>query len=128
MKNLLFVIILSYLFFSCNSDIAEPSLFTLKDESIGISFQNTLQYTEELNPYTYRNFYNGGGVALGDINNDGSNLNDLIYVPTAGEIDLMNFSGNAGQQQTQKTCCSIMDLMMQVIVHGKIIFKHEKII
>ena len=39
----------------------------------------------------------------GDINNDGSNLNDLIYVPTASEIDLMNFSGNAGQQQTQKT-------------------------
>ena len=31
------------------------------------------------------------------------NLNDLIYVPTASEIDLMNFSGNAGQQQTQKT-------------------------
>lgn len=77
MKNLLFVIVSSYLFFSCNSDMAEPSLFTLKDESIGISFQNTLQYTEELNPYTYRNFYNGGGVALGDINNDG--LLDIYF-------------------------------------------------
>ena len=34
-------------------------------------FNNALSYTEEFNPYTYRNFYNGGGVALGDINNDG---------------------------------------------------------
>lgn len=35
----------------------------------------------------------------GDINNDGSGLNDLLYVPTDGEIDQMNFSGNATQQR-----------------------------
>jgi len=29
----------------------------------------------------------------GDINNDGSGLNDLIYIPTASEIGSMNFSG-----------------------------------
>ncbi|MFT4683592.1 MAG: hypothetical protein ACI8RP_000163 [Urechidicola sp.] len=29
----------------------------------------------------------------GDINGDGSNLNDLIYVPTSAEIGLMNFAG-----------------------------------
>ena len=28
-------------------------------------------YTEQLNPYTYRNFYNGGGVGLGDFDGDG---------------------------------------------------------
>jgi len=32
----------------------------------------------------------------GDINNDGSSLNDLIYIPTSGEIGQMQFSG-AGQ-------------------------------
>lgn len=32
----------------------------------------------------------------GDINNDGSSLNDLIYVPTTAEINQMTFSG-AGQ-------------------------------
>ena len=36
-----------------------------------IKFENTLDYTEDFNPYIYRNFYNGAGVALGDINNDG---------------------------------------------------------
>lgn len=46
-------------------------LFVLKDSSTGIVFENKLTYDEAFNPYIYRNFYNGGGVALGDINNDG---------------------------------------------------------
>ena len=37
----------------------------------GIDFVNRLDYTEDYNTYTFRNFYNGGGVGLGDINNDG---------------------------------------------------------
>ncbi|CAH1002069.1 hypothetical protein LEM8419_02986 [Neolewinella maritima] len=37
----------------------------------GVAFANTLDFDEDFNIYTYRNFYNGGGVALGDINNDG---------------------------------------------------------
>jgi len=40
-------------------------------EDLEIGFQNNLTYTQDFNPYTYRNFYNGAGVALGDINNDG---------------------------------------------------------
>ena len=37
----------------------------------GVQFANTLDFDEDFNIYTYRNFYNGGGVALGDVNNDG---------------------------------------------------------
>ena len=37
----------------------------------GVDFRNDLEYNEKFNPYTFRNFYNGAGVALGDINNDG---------------------------------------------------------
>lgn len=44
----------------------------------GISFRNDLIITDQFNPYTYRNFYNGGGVAIGDINNDG--LQDIYFV------------------------------------------------
>ncbi|NNE28935.1 MAG: VCBS repeat-containing protein, partial [Saprospiraceae bacterium] len=46
-------------------------------EETGIDFRNDLPYTEDFNTYTYRNFYNGGGVALGDINNDG--LVDIYF-------------------------------------------------
>jgi len=37
----------------------------------GISFTNQLSFSQDFNVYKYRNFYNGGGVAIGDINNDG---------------------------------------------------------
>jgi hypothetical protein len=50
----------------------EGVLFELKDnQTIGIEFSNDLTYTSDFNVYKYRNFYNGGGVAIGDINNDG---------------------------------------------------------
>jgi len=40
-------------------------------DSTGVNFVNQLTFDQEFNIYTYRNFYNGGGVGLGDINNDG---------------------------------------------------------
>ncbi|GAA0543755.1 VCBS repeat-containing protein [Chitinophaga japonensis] len=43
----------------------------------GIDFRNDVTYTEAFNIYTYRNFYNGGGVAIGDINND--SLPDIFF-------------------------------------------------
>ncbi|MDO1445487.1 VCBS repeat-containing protein, partial [Rhodocytophaga aerolata] len=54
------------------------TLFTLLPaRQTGISTENTITYTEEFNPYTFRNYFNGGGVAIGDINND--NLPDLFF-------------------------------------------------
>ena len=47
-------------------------LFTLLPASAtGVHFANRLRDTRELNVFTYRNFYNGGGVALGDLTGDG---------------------------------------------------------
>lgn len=38
----------------------------------------------------------------GDINNDGSLLNDLIYIPTQAELQLMQFEGDATAQAEQR--------------------------
>jgi len=50
----------------------EGPLFKQIDaKEAGIDFENTLRYEDEFNVYRYRNFYNGGGVAVGDVNQDG---------------------------------------------------------
>lgn len=50
----------------------ENTLFTLMSpDSTGIKFFNRIENQKNFNIFKYRNFYNGGGVALGDINNDG---------------------------------------------------------
>ncbi|MFL5596999.1 MAG: CRTAC1 family protein, partial [Gemmatimonadaceae bacterium] len=47
-------------------------LFTRMPSSYtGVRFANRVDDTPELNVFTYRNFYNGGGVATGDLNGDG---------------------------------------------------------
>lgn len=60
------------------SAVSPTTLFSQMPSSItGIDFSNQIQYTEEYNPYTFRNFFNGSGVGLGDINNDG--LIDVFF-------------------------------------------------
>ncbi len=48
----------------------------------GIHFENRLEETSELNVYTYRNFYNGGGVGVGDLTGDG--LPDIVLTSNQG--------------------------------------------
>ena len=38
----------------------------------------------------------------GDVNGDGSSSNDLIYIPTTGDLNSMNFSGTAVEQTAQR--------------------------
>ncbi|NOQ72323.1 MAG: hypothetical protein GQ574_10005 [Crocinitomix sp.] len=47
----------------------------------GIDFANKFEETEERNYYNFEYIYNGGGVAVGDINNDG--LQDLFFTGNA---------------------------------------------
>ncbi len=68
------------------------SLFTNITQQSGVDFHNDLHFTEQLNPYTYRNFYNGAGVAIGDINNDG--LLDIYFAGNQVDNKLYLNQGN----------------------------------
>lgn len=82
---------------SCNhrsglsSDSAQ--LFQLLDpEKTGIDFVNEVHDGEKFNILTYRNFYNGGGVAIGDINND--SLPDIYFTANQKKNKLYLNKGN----------------------------------
>jgi len=73
------LMLLTVVFYSCNtnknnnlSTIDTETLFTLLDaKETGIDFLNKVKNQKNFNIFKYRKFYNGGGVAIGDINNDG---------------------------------------------------------
>lgn len=75
---------------SCKNPNKE-TLFSLQ-ENTGIDFVNRAEDSKETNIFNYRNFYNGGGVALGDINNDG--LPDIFFTANQGSNKLYLNKGN----------------------------------
>lgn len=87
----------------------EPGLFErLTSEKTGIDFINQIENEEDFNIFRYRNFYNGAGVGIGDINNDG--LPDIYFTSNMGENklylnkgdfkfeDITESSGTAGKK------------------------------
>ena len=100
-RFLIYTLIFSMVLLSCNDsnkrdiNIDDPksnNLKTLSSKNTGILFSNDLVLTEEFNPYTFKSFLNGGGVALGDINNDG--LLDVYLSGNLVENKLYLNSGN----------------------------------
>ncbi|HRG78057.1 MAG TPA: VCBS repeat-containing protein [Cyclobacteriaceae bacterium] len=91
-------------FWGCSNDrLPPPTLFTNITKESGIHFRNDLTFTDQLNPYTYRNFYNGAGVAIGDINNDGlqdiyfagNQVDNKLYL-NEGDLSFKDISDQAG--------------------------------
>jgi hypothetical protein len=73
-KNIVFFLLLS--FFGCNNK-DEVVFKAVSKEISNISFSNQITETDDLSILDYLYFYNGGGVAIGDINND--NLPDIFF-------------------------------------------------
>lgn len=80
MKRQYLIIFCALTLYACG-DISEKQTLALFEKvevsDSGVDFLNKLEYDSKFNIFTYRNFYNGGGVALGDVNNDG--LLDIYF-------------------------------------------------
>src|SRR3954471_1414681 len=86
--TLIFVVTI---FVGCTN--GDTYLFSRLDkEQTGINFQNTLFEDGPLNVANYIYFYNGGGVAIGDINNDG--LQDILFTGNMARNRLFLNKGN----------------------------------
>ena len=67
----------------CEPSFSPSPLFVLLEPtSTGVSFTNTLKESTDFNILSYLYYYNGGGIAVGDINQDG--LPDLYFSANEG--------------------------------------------
>ncbi|MEP6464800.1 MAG: FG-GAP-like repeat-containing protein [Parafilimonas sp.] len=75
LKSYIFLFFSFLLYISCNK---EQTLFQpISSSRSGINFNNKIVENDSINPLDLENMYNGGGVGVGDFNNDG--LQDLFF-------------------------------------------------
>jgi len=72
-----FIAIIAIVTISLPKAFSQPLFQSVSSSSSGITFTNVLEESPKANVLTYEYFYNGGGVAVGDINNDG--LEDIYF-------------------------------------------------
>jgi hypothetical protein len=97
LNNLPLLLLSVFALSSCRSgnEVAdkENALFQLQPSTeTGITFNNKVSEDGEFNVFNYRNFYNGAGVAIGDVNNDGKP--DIFFTSNQGENKLYINKGN----------------------------------
>ncbi len=102
------LIVIALLTFSCEQE--STKLFSkLNATETGIDFKNKLTETHTYNYFTYPYMYLGGGVSIGDINNDG--LEDIFFtgnmVPNKlylnkGDLKFEDISDSAGIQGDER--------------------------
>lgn len=90
-KKIFYLLFTVSFLFSCSNEKPE-TLFSLQNnKEIGVDFVNQLEDRQGTNVFTFRNYYNGGGVAIGDVNNDG--INDVYLTSNQGDNQLLINNG-----------------------------------
>ena len=112
MRNTTIFILITTLLLSIASCDREPTLFHKLDPgTTGIEFSNRITETEQYNILAFEYIYNGGGVAIGDFDNDslqdlffsGNMVNNELYL-NKGNFRFLNISGPAGIGGADRWC------------------------
>jgi enediyne biosynthesis protein E4 len=95
------LLVSSLLLINCSTKPADTLFVSLPPSETGIDFMNNVSNNDTMNIFNYRNFYNGAGVAIGDVNNDG--LPDVYAISNQGKNKLfLNKSGLKFENITAK--------------------------
>ena len=97
---------LAFLFFifciSCSSPEKNTTLFELiPSKHSGLKFNNALDINDEFNILDFDYIYNGGGLAVGDFNNDG--LPDIFFIGNMVSCKLYINQGDLNFTDVSKT-------------------------
>src|SRR3990170_6301209 len=102
MRSRIFFFALTISFQSSILSAQQSPLFEkISSSKTGITFKNILKETPAANVLTYEYFYNGGGTAIGDVNNDG--LDDIYFTANMGSNKLYLNQGNFKFQDITKS-------------------------
>ncbi|AMR31078.1 RNA-binding protein [Mucilaginibacter sp. PAMC 26640] len=127
LKQIVFLFLIALAFFGCKRNnptgetAKENTLFTLlPSEKTHIDFANTLTEGLNTNVLMYEYFYNGGGVAIGDVNGDGKqdiyftgNMTDNKLYLNKGSMqfeDVTTSAGVTGRPGPWKTGVTMADV------------------
>ena len=91
MRPVLIFILIGFLFQACASG-DKPLFREVRPESSGLTFTNPIREDETFNMLRYEYLYNGGGVGIGDFNNDGRP--DIYFTASLGPNALFLNEGN----------------------------------
>jgi enediyne biosynthesis protein E4 len=110
---------------SCSPTDESKQFTLLGEDATGIAFKNEIFEGEQMNVMNYGYFYNGSGVAIGDINNDG--LQDILFTGNMvknrlylnkGNLKFENITDKSGIADKQGWCTGAT--MVDINADGKL--------
>ena len=87
-----FSLLILFTISSCNTHESKTLFRQLPSQTTGITFNNTIVETDSFNIISEEYIFNGGGVAVGDFDNNG--LSDLFFTGNQVSNKLYLNSGN----------------------------------
>ncbi len=113
-------LLIAFLCCTCGSNDQEAPFTLLESDQTGLTFENVLKSDTNFNVFNYMYFYNGGGIAAGDYNQDG--LVDLYFTGNMGPNrlflnegdlqfrDVTEQAGVAGQRGGWSSGATVVDI------------------
>ena len=111
--------IVAFALFSCENKVSDPLFELIPASELGIDFNNEIIETPDFYPSTFIYIYNGAGIGVLDVNNDGlqdlffagNNVDSKLYL-NQGDLQFKDITANSGIADSKywATGVSVVDI------------------